>query len=66
MPELTNVIDLAGGNGDGEPTIDNDLVCFNGRTKCNHLDKDLWITWPSKNASGIAIPREESLMNFSQ
>lgn len=59
MPELTKVIDLAGGNGDGEPIIDDDLICFNGRTKCNHKDKDLWITWPSKSASGIASPDEE-------
>jgi hypothetical protein len=60
LPELNKVIDLAGGDGKGKPTIDYDLVSFNGRKDCNHPIKELWITWPGKNASGVAKPDEDA------
>jgi len=59
LPELSKVIDLAGGDGKGKLTTTYELVSFNGRTKCNHPQKELFITWPSKNAGGIANPDEE-------
>lgn len=54
MPYLEKLgIDLAYGHGEKKPVITNDLISFNGRTNCNHKNRDLGVTWPSENAKGI-------------
>ena len=46
---------IADGHGKGFPTIDKELVCFNGLAKCGHAENaKVVIPWPSKDASGVA------------
>ena len=54
-------IKLAGWNGKGVPEINNKRISFNGLEKCGHINRNLGITWPSKEASGISLAhtREE-------
>ena len=52
-------IRIAGSHGDGEPTITDDLIAFNGLEECGHTEKDLGITWPSDDAYGIGTQEEQ-------
>lgn len=63
LPEILGLVDLAGGDGEGKPTIANNLVSFNGRAKCGHPEDYLGITWPSENAGGIANPYKEDVVS---
>jgi len=54
-------VDLAGGNGSGEPEINYNKICFNGIEKCNHPHEDHGIAWPSDDAGGIANPFKENV-----
>ena len=48
-------IPLAGGDGEGDPIITREGICFNGCAHCEHPESyELGIAWPSKNAGGIA------------
>ena len=48
-------IPLAGGDGEGNPIITREGICFNGCAHCGHPESyELGIAWPSKNAGGIA------------
>lgn len=41
-------VQLADGNGEGEPEITEDRVCFNGKRACGHkTNKNVVIPWPS-------------------
>lgn len=52
-------IPLAGGTGQGEPVISNELVCFNGSKDCGHpADHSIVLPWPSKNAGGVMLNHE--------
>lgn len=52
MPYLN--VQLAGGNGEGEPVITEKEICINGVANCGHEKRNLGITWAAKNASGVA------------
>lgn len=58
MKHLSAFVPLAGGLGKGEPEISSKRIWFNGIEKCGHADRNLGITWPDKNASGIAFVAE--------
>jgi len=58
---MSKYVDLAGGDGQGEPVITYNEICFNGREKCGHPNVDLGITWPSEDAGGIANPFKEDV-----
>ena len=49
---------LASGLGKGEPEINSKTICFNGVQNCGHADRNLGITWPEKDACGIAMVTE--------
>lgn len=61
LPVFKNLnIQLAGGEGDGEPEIDDEIICFNGSRHCGHpKDTSIAIPWPAKDATGIAVPGED-------
>ena len=50
---------LADGDGEGEPTLNNDMIRFNGARNCGHEKHKLGLLWPSNNAKGIAIFAKE-------
>lgn len=55
IPVLEHLgVKLAGGLGEGKPEINSQVIRFNGVRKCGHNSRDLGITWPSKDASGVA------------
>src|SRR4030042_6482078 len=54
MKYLSPFVELAGGSGEGKARIDNKGIWFNGVSNCGHADRNLGITWPEKDASGIA------------
>ncbi len=45
---------LADAFGEGYPRISPTEIRFNGLAKCGHEEKQLGITWPGKNASGVS------------
>jgi hypothetical protein len=47
-------VPLAGGFGEGEPVITEELVSFNGRRHCGHRSVDMHIAWPAPEACGIS------------
>lgn len=55
VPVLENVmgIKLAGPGGEGKLEITKDTIAFNGPEKCGHKERNLGITWPSKDARGV-------------
>lgn len=53
FPEMG--IELAGPNGDGLPILEPANIGFNGKAECGHEERSLGITWPGKNARGIAL-----------
>jgi len=55
MKHLSPFVPLAGGLGKGKAEINNQKICFNGVEKCGHTDRNLRITWPDEQASGIAF-----------
>ncbi|HBG27639.1 MAG: hypothetical protein A2Y10_10445 [Planctomycetes bacterium GWF2_41_51] len=55
LKHLSPFVPLAGGMGKGEPEISSKRIWFNGVENCGHTDRDLGITWPDKNAHGIAF-----------
>ena len=59
MKHLSPFVPLAGGLGKGEPEINNERIWFNGVEKCGHTDRNLGITWPENDASGIAFVIEK-------
>jgi len=61
LPILNKYVDLANGNGEGNPVISYNEICFNGRQECNHLKDELGIAWPSDDAGGIATPYKEDV-----
>ncbi len=59
-------VNLAGGNGKGEPEISQTLISFNGLEDCGHPSThELGIAWPSKNANGVAKPWLEDVASGS-
>jgi len=46
-------LDLANGNGTGNPTITKTALKFNGRNDCGHAKEDLGIMWPADKAADI-------------
>jgi hypothetical protein len=55
IPEILKYIQLAGGNGEGEPLISTNEVRFNGVKNCGHENNfEMGIPWPSNNAGGVA------------
>jgi len=58
MKHLSPFVPLAGGCGTGKPVINNKRIWFNGVRKCGHIGRNLGITWPDENASGIALAVE--------
>lgn len=55
VPVLSHLnIKLAGPNGEGTPTISPSEIAFNGVENCGHLERQLGITWPAKNAKGVS------------
>ena len=46
---------LTGGDGTGKPEINDNTIWFNGNIKCGHTERDLGITWPSKDAGGMTL-----------
>jgi len=56
-------VQLAGGNGTGEPVINDQEVVFNGNTHCGHpQNKNIVIPWPSDNPKfGVAKSGEQAL-----
>jgi len=58
LKHLSLFVPLAGGSGKGRPEINNKRVRFNGVENCGHTNRNLGITWPESNASGIAFVTE--------
>ena len=55
MPVLEHLgVMLAGPHGDGEPILTDTEIAFNGLAKCGHTERELGITWPAKEAQGVA------------
>jgi hypothetical protein len=56
LPALEAVmgVKLAGLRGKGKPKITKDVIAFNGPANCSHKKADLGITWPAKDARGVA------------
>lgn len=56
IPEFDRLkIQLADGLGKGEPIINDELICFNGKSKCGHAKNEaISIPWPSEFAGGVA------------
>lgn len=55
IPKLEHLgVKLAGGDGSGLPTINEDEIIFNGVAKCGHQERNLGVTWPSEKANGVA------------
>jgi len=46
-------IPLAGGLGEGLPSITADEVIFNGVEDCGHTVRDLGVAWPADEAGGV-------------
>ncbi len=47
-------VELAGGLGEGPPTITSELICFNGLDECGHTrNEDVSIPYPSADAQGV-------------
>lgn len=62
VPELRKMgVELAGGHGDGNPTVNNEEVWFNGKRNCGHEKFDLHIAWPSEDAGGIGVKAKEAV-----
>ena len=59
LKHLSEFVPLAGGLGKSEPEINNKRIWFNGIENCGHADRNLGITWPEKDASGIAFVVEK-------
>jgi hypothetical protein len=55
LKHLSPFVPLAGGLGKCEPEINSERIWFNGVENCGHTDRNLGITWPDKNARGIAF-----------
>ena len=55
LKRISGLVPLAGGLGKGEPEINSKRIWFNGPENCGHADRNLGITWPQKDASGIAF-----------
>lgn len=55
MKYLSPFVPLAGGLGEGKVVINNQRIWFNGLRNCGHADRNLGITWPEKDAAGIAF-----------
>jgi len=53
--QLSEFVPLASGLGKGKPEINSKTIYFNGVENCGHADRNLGITWPEKDASGIAL-----------
>ncbi len=59
-------IQLADGNGKGEPELTKDLICFNGKHNCGHTEnKSIVIPWPSKNHKNGVAPDSKKAVNGS-
>jgi len=59
-------IPLAGTMGNGKPQFDAEAVGFNGVEKCGHNQRDLGITWPTRDASGgVEIAHEPTQSWFA-
>lgn len=44
---------LAGPHGVGAAVIAPDLIAFNGRESCGHVQRNLGVAWPARDASGV-------------
>ena len=58
IPRLEHLgIVFAGPDGEGQVIINNDIIAFNGATKCGHFktEHNLIIPWPTENAKGINV-----------
>lgn len=60
LPKLAEMgVPLAGGDGEGEPVIDEEEVWFNGSKNCGHpVDHSVVIPWPMPGAGGVAVNTE--------
>jgi hypothetical protein len=58
MKHLSPFVPLADGCGEGKAVINNKRIWFNGVRNCGHTDRNLGITWPENDASGIAFITE--------
>jgi len=58
MKHLSAFVPLADGCGEGKAVINNKRIWFNGVRDCGHTDRNLGITWPENDASGIAFMTE--------
>ena len=47
-------VPLGDGLGENKPTISPTEIRFNGLAKCGHEKRGMGITWPAKNAKGVA------------
>lgn len=56
---LSPFVPLAGGLGKGKAVINNKMIWFNGVENCGHTDRNLGITWPEDDATGIAFVVEK-------
>src|SRR3990167_8851080 len=55
IPTLEHLgVKLGNGLGENKPVINIEQIWFNGLEKCDHTKRELGLTWPSKNAQGIA------------
>jgi hypothetical protein len=52
-------IALAGGSGEGKPTIDLEEICFNGLSRCGHPCNPLVVVpWPATGATGVDASKD--------
>lgn len=59
-------VPLSGPDGTGDPILDNDEISFNGVNECGHSIKDIFLTWPSKNAYGISVDKIQHVFPNTQ
>ena len=55
MKHLSPFVPLADGLGKAKALVNNERIWFNGVANCGHTSRNLGITWPNENASGIAL-----------
>jgi len=56
-------IQLAGGDGTGEPEISYDAVIFNGNANCGHKKAEIIIPWPDDKIIPLVAPDPEKAIS---
>ncbi len=63
LPVLEHLgVELAAWDGEGKPLVTENIISFNGKINCGHKSRNLGITWPSEEGSGISNQTLDSVL----